>query len=71
MNANALQDHLIDTLSNGQFVDVANRPRSPYFTTTSFLAALLIADGQVVEEGDHSTARAFKCSGCKGIHSGP
>lgn len=53
LDTNALQDHLIDTLSNGQFLDVANRPRSPYFTTTSFLAAPLIADGQVVEEGDH------------------
>lgn len=53
LDTNALQDHLIDTLANGQFIDVANRPRSPYFTNTSFLASPLLADGQIVEEGDH------------------
>lgn len=53
LDTNALKDHLIDTLSNGQFVDVANPPRSPYFNDTAFLASPLMADGQVVEEGDH------------------
>ncbi len=54
LDTNALQDHLIDTLANGQFVDVANRPRSPYFTNTSFLAAPLLADGQVMETGNQT-----------------
>lgn len=54
LDTNALQDHLIDTLANGQFTDVANRPRSPYFTHTSFLAAPLLADGQVLEKGTHT-----------------
>src|SRR5258705_7687735 len=31
LDTNALQDHLIDTLSNGQFTDVQNPSRSPYF----------------------------------------
>ncbi len=53
LDTNALQDHLVDTLANGQFVDVPDRPRSPYFNDTSFLAAPLLADGQVVEEGVH------------------
>ena len=53
LDSNALQDHLIDTLVNGQFTDVANRPRTPYFTNTSFLASPLLADGQVVEAGSH------------------
>ena len=47
-------DHLVDTLSNGQFVDVANRPRSPYFSNTAFLASPLIADDEVFEKGDHT-----------------
>jgi hypothetical protein len=29
LDTNALQEHLIDTLPNGQFVAVANRPRVP------------------------------------------
>ena len=53
LDTNALQDHLIDTLPNGQFIDVANRPRSPYFTNTSFLACPLLAEDQVLDEGEH------------------
>ena len=30
IDPDALQDHLLDTLYNGQFIDVADRPRSPY-----------------------------------------
>ncbi len=54
LDTNALQDHLVDTLSNGQFVDVAGRPRSPYFTNTAFLASPLIADDEVFEKGEHT-----------------
>jgi pimeloyl-ACP methyl ester carboxylesterase len=53
IDTNALQDNLMDTLSNGQFTDVANRPRSPYFTKTTFLASPLIAEDQVIEPGEH------------------
>lgn len=54
LDTNALQDHLIDTLANGQFVDVANRPRSPYFTNTGFTASPLLAEGEVLEEGEQA-----------------
>lgn len=53
LDTNALQDNLIDTLANGQFVDVAGRPRSPYFTHISFLATPLLAEDQVIEQGTH------------------
>jgi hypothetical protein len=53
IDTNALQDHLLDTLSNGQFIDVANPQRSPYFTKTGFLASPLIAEDQVFEKGNH------------------
>ena len=49
LDTNALQDHLVDTLANSQFVDVANRPRRPYFNNTAFLASPLIADDEVFE----------------------
>jgi hypothetical protein len=49
LDTSALQDPLVDTLSNGQFVDVANRPRSPYFNNTAFLVSPLIADDEVFE----------------------
>jgi hypothetical protein len=54
LDTNALQDHLVDTLANGQFVDVANRPRSPYFNNTAFLASPLIAEDEVYEKGVHT-----------------
>lgn len=53
LDTNALQDHLVDTLSNGQFTDVSGRPRSPYFNNTAFLAAPLIAEDEVYEKGVH------------------
>jgi len=49
----ALQDHLLDTLSNGQFVDVSNPPRSPYLTNTSFISTALIAEGENFTIGTH------------------
>lgn len=42
MDTNAYVDHLIDTLANGQFVDVANRPRSSYFTQSTDYSSPLI-----------------------------
>lgn len=54
LDTNALQDNLVDTLANGQFVDVPNRSRSPYFTNTAFVAAPLIADDEVFEKGEHT-----------------
>ena len=54
LDTNALQDHLVDTTANGQFVDVANRPRSPYFNNTAFLASPLIAEDEVYEKGTHT-----------------
>lgn len=54
VDTNALQDDLLDTLANGQFTDVANRPRSPYFTHTSFLATPLLAEGQAAGKGSHT-----------------
>jgi Alpha/beta hydrolase of unknown function (DUF915) len=49
----ALQDHLLDTLPNGQFVDVSNPPRNPYVTSTSFMASAMIAEGQNFTTGAH------------------
>ena len=54
LDTNALQDHLVDTMANGQFVDVAGRPRSPYFNNTAFLASPLIAEDEVYEKGTHT-----------------
>lgn len=54
LDTNALQNHLVDTLANGQFTDVAGRPRSPYFNNTAFLASSLIAEGEVYEKGTHT-----------------
>ena len=54
LDTNALQNHLVDTLANGQFVDVAGRPRSPYFNNTTFLASPLIAEDEVFEKGVHT-----------------
>lgn len=48
-------DNLIDTLPNGQFVDVAGRPRSPYFNEGTFIAAPLISDNEVFEEDQEYT----------------
>jgi hypothetical protein len=53
MDSNALQDHLVDTAANGQFRDITGRPRSPYFTNTSFLASPLLAEEQVINPGQH------------------
>jgi hypothetical protein len=49
----ALQDHLLDTLTNGQFVDVSNPSRSPYLTNTSFIGSPLIAEGEYFSTGTH------------------
>ena len=54
LDTNALQDNLVDTLANGQFVDVPNRSRTPYFTNTTFVASPLIADDEVFEKGEHT-----------------
>lgn len=54
LDSNALQDHLVDTTATGQFMDVAGRPRSPYFTYTSFMATPLLAEDQVIEPGNHT-----------------
>jgi hypothetical protein len=53
LDSNSLQDHLLDTAANGQFRDVTGRSRSPYFTYTSFLASPLLAEDQVLEQGQH------------------
>ena len=54
VDTNALQDHLLDTLANGQFTDVQGRPRSPYFTNTTFIASPLLAEGEVLEAGQQT-----------------
>lgn len=53
-DTNALQDRLVDTLANGQFIDVVNHPRSPYFSKTTFVASPLISDDEVFEKGEHT-----------------
>lgn len=55
MDSNAYVDNLIDTLPNGQFVDVAGRPRSPYFNYSTFLASPLISDDEVFVEDQEYT----------------
>ena len=59
LDTNALQDHLLDTLANGQFTDVANRPRSPYFTHYSFLAAPLFVTN-IIDEDAYLIADWYK-----------
>lgn len=54
VDTNALQDHLLDTLVNGQFTDVQGRPRSPYFTNTTLIASPLLAEGEVLEAGQQT-----------------
>lgn len=53
LDTNALQDHLVDTNANGQFRDVASRPRNPYFTFTSFIASPLLSEEQAMNQGKH------------------
>ncbi|MBY0482732.1 MAG: T9SS type A sorting domain-containing protein [Chitinophagaceae bacterium] len=53
VDSNALQDGLLDTLPNGQFTDIPSRSRSPYLTYSSFIASPLLAEGQVIEQGQH------------------
>lgn len=55
MDSNAYTDRLIDTLSNGQFTDVAGRPRSPYLNLTTFIASPLLSENAVFEEGQEYT----------------
>ncbi|MEO6869800.1 MAG: hypothetical protein ABI168_09155 [Ginsengibacter sp.] len=54
VETNALQDHLLDTLSNGQFVDVSGRPRSPYFNDTTFIASPVLSENEVIVEGENT-----------------
>ena len=55
LDTNAYVDDLVDTLSNGQFVDVTGRPRSPYFNRSTFIASPIISDGAVFVEGQKYT----------------
>jgi hypothetical protein len=55
MDTNAYVDNLVDTLPNGQFVDVAGRPRSPYFNYSTFIASPIIADDAVFVEDQEYT----------------
>ena len=52
MDSNAYVDNLIDTLLNGQFVDEAGRPRSPYFNYSTFIASPIISDEAVFVEDE-------------------
>lgn len=54
IDTNALQDHLLDTTSTGQFIDVQNPSRSPYFTHNSFFASPLLAEDEVLDSGMHA-----------------
>lgn len=49
----ALEDDLLDTLSNGQYVDVTNPSRSPYLAQNAFAACPLIAEGEYFPTGNH------------------
>ncbi len=53
IDTNAIADHLLDTAANGQFIDVANPPRSPYFTHNTFFASPLLAEDEVLDSGQH------------------
>ena len=51
----AYVDALVDSLPNGQLTDKPNRPRSPYFDNTTFIASPLIADNELFIEGEDYT----------------
>jgi hypothetical protein len=55
MDTNAYVDNLIDTLANGQFVDVSGRSRTPYFNYNTFIASPIISDNTVFVEGQKYT----------------
>src|SRR5690606_28049620 len=50
MDSNAYVDNLVDTVSNGQFVDVTGRPRTPYFNYSTFLASPIVSEETVFVE---------------------
>jgi len=55
LDSNAYVDGLIDTLVNGQLIDRQNRPRSPYFSKSTFIASPLISDNELFIEGENYT----------------
>lgn len=55
IDSNAYVDNLIDTLTNGQFVDVGGRPRSPYLDQTTFIASPLLSENAIFKEGAEYT----------------
>jgi hypothetical protein len=55
MDSNAYVDNLLDTLPNGQFIDVSGRPRNPYFTYSTFIASPLISDDEIFTENENYT----------------
>ena len=55
MDSNAYVDNLVDTVSNGQFVDVTGRPRTPYFNYSTFIASPIVSEETVFVEDQEYT----------------
>ena len=55
LDSNAYVDGLVDSIGTGQLIDNPNRPRSPYFFNSTFIASPIIADNELFIEGENYT----------------